>query len=214
MVDRNSLANRVIEMLKKEVEFKTPTGNVFAKTKSLIDSSCSNQQTIKIDPEKNCKTCGHMSCLFYKENQNPVYKHCWFAPESVENTVNMEVEGKFYGGIPAGQTVFISANTSKDRTQIPPTVTVTGQRGTTPVFFIDSMSEYESVTNGRGLMRSSRILDDYAYRFIEDLTEQERLEKRLKANEKVLRKHPARKDLFLENRTLRERIKELKRKDK
>lgn len=126
----------------------------------------------------------------------------------------IELEGKFYGGIPAGQTVFISANTSKDRTQIPPAVTMTGQRGTTPVFIIDSMSEYKSETNDRGFMRSCSILDNYAYRFIEDLTEQKKLEKRLKANEKVLRKHPARKDLFLENRTLRERIKELKRKDK
>lgn len=214
MDNRDSIANRVIEMLKKEVEFKTPTGEVFAKAKSLMDGSYSNQQTINVNPEKNCKTCGHMSCLFYKENQNPVYKHCWFAPEPAENTVNMEVGGKFYGGIPAGQLVFVSANTSKDQTRIPPAVTMTGQRGTTPVFIIDSMSEYESETNDRGFMRSCSILDNYAYRFIEDLTEQEKLEKRLKANEKVLRKHPARKDLFLENRTLRERIKELKRKDK
>lgn len=168
---------------------------------------------LNIDPEKNCKTCGHKHCSFFNEQRNPVYKHCWFAPEPSENTVNMELEGKFYGGIPVGQTVFVSGNTSKDRTQIPPATIMTGQRGATPVFIIDSMSEYEAITDGRGFIRTCSILDDFTYSYIENLDEREQLEKRLKANEKVLRKHPARNDLFLENRTLRERIKELKRKE-
>ena len=128
--------------------------------------------------------------------------------------LSIELEGKFYDGIPVGQTVFVSGNTSKDRTQIPPASSMTGQRGATPVFIIDSMSEYEVVKSGRGFTKTHSIFDHFAYIHIEDLDEQEQLEKRLKASEKVLRKHPARKDLFLENRTLRERIKEFKRKNK
>lgn len=160
--------------------------------------------------EKNCKTCGHKHCLFFNENQNPVYKHCWFAPENTfEQDIQMPTINKIRDytleqSIPIGQMFVVSGNPNKDQTQIPSISNMT----TGNIFEHRVISGLMELRPGIYDSSYNRIVD------IEDLVEQERLEKCLKTNEKILRKHPARKDLFLQNMELRKQIKRIKEKAK
>ena len=100
------------------------------------------------------------------------------------------------GGFKQGEVAVMAASTSFMKSSVREAINqrinnITDSRSNHVLFYIDS------------------VPDNYKTELEGDLT---LFERQLIANEKILRKHPNRKDLFLQNQELRKRIKELKRK--
>lgn len=107
------------------------------------------------------------------------------------------------GGLKRGEIVAFGANTSFVKSGLRDAINqrinnITDSRSNHVLFYIDSIAgnscDYVAVSK-------KQIKDDLTL-----------MERQLIANEKILRKHPNRKDLFLQNQDLRKKIKELKRK--
>lgn len=142
----------------------------------------------------NCQTCGNKHCSLNGKDQKPAYTQCWFGVVHVENfftSLQEEKEKKFPVREPVSVTTRISL------------LNVITATGNYPDFLMED-SRYAGSMSGYPNFSSDCIKLDSLYEF----------EKQLKSNEKILRKHPARKDLFLQNISLRKKIKELKSKEK
>lgn len=117
------------------------------------------------------------------------------------------------GGLKRGEIVAFGASTSFMKSSVREAINIrisniTDSRSNHDLFYVDSVpDEYKAAAD---MIYSKH----YPAKKIPFLNEQSILERQLIANEKILRKHPNRKDLFLQNQELRKRIKELKRKKK
>lgn len=108
-----------------------------------------------------------------------------------------------FGGLKRGEVVAFGASTSFMKTQVREAINqrinnITDSRSNHVLFYVDSVPD-----NFYGYTGGCKIQSE------DELT---LMERQLIANEKILRKHSNRKDLFLQNQELRKRIKELKRK--
>lgn len=131
------------------------------------------------------------------------YKHMSTDNDTVVD--NDETYSAFipFGGLKRGEVVAFGASTSFMKTQVREAINqrinnITDSRSNHVLFYVDSVPD-----NFYGYTGDCKIQSE------DELT---LMERQLIANEKILRKHPNRKDLFLQNQELRKRIKELKRK--
>jgi hypothetical protein len=133
------------------------------------------------------------------------FKHM---PTSNDSAVdNYETYSAFIplAGLKRGEVVAFGASTSFMKSDVREAIkqrinNITDSRSNHVLFYIDSIAGSSCDYTAVRTMQSE-----------DDLT---LMEHQLIANEKILRKHPNRKDLFLQNQDLRKKIKELKRKKK